>query len=57
MEEFSFRVYVTESLRLRAEGKVPGSKWSDVVRPDRTEPVDAEAVIGKLVDGGGLILE
>lgn len=57
MEEFCFRVYVTESLRLRAEGKVLGSRWSDVVRPDRAEPVDAKAVIGKLVDEGGLILE
>lgn len=57
MEEFCFRVYVTESLRLRAEGKVLGSRWSDVVRPERTEPVDAEEVIGKLVDEGGLILE
>ena len=51
-EETSYRVYVTDSLRLRAEGKYVSARWYDIVHPP--ERVDAGKVISEVVTGAGL---
>lgn len=56
-EEFSFRAYVTECIRLQAEGKVLSASWSDAARPSRTDRVDVDKVVDDLVKGGGLVLK
>lgn len=38
-EERSFKVYVTESIRLQGEGKHISSKWLDIVQPKKSADI------------------
>jgi hypothetical protein len=35
-EEYTYRAYVTEALRLQGEDKYPSARWLDLI--DQTEP-------------------
>lgn len=54
LETELYRLYVTESLRLRGEGKYLPSRWADWVHPKNIPDDDPESVIADLVAAGGL---
>lgn len=49
----SYRIYVTDSLMLSAEGKYISKRWWSMVDTNREE-IDAEHVISDIVNRAGL---
>ena len=50
-----YRAYVTETLRLRGEGKYIPTRWLDWVHPP--EEIDAEEVKAGVIERAGLEVE
>jgi len=53
-EEFLFKAYVTESLRLQGEGKVLAVKFADLVRPKEDEIEDGDEIVVRTMNDLGL---
>lgn len=51
--EDSYRIYVTDSLRLKAEGKYISKRWWAIVHPAQ-EDADPEAIISDIIERAGL---
>ena len=49
----SYRIYVTDSLQLSAEGKYISKRWWSMVDPHKKE-MDADRVISDIVNRAGL---
>lgn len=56
VEEFAYRAYITESIRLYGEGKVIGAKWIDVVRKEKKEKIDPEQTLKHVISKAGLVV-
>lgn len=52
VEEFAYRSYVCDSLKLAQEGKVLTKKWADIVRPQRVAKIDGNKVLASLIERG-----
>lgn len=53
-EQYLFRFYMAEQVRLQAQGKYLGVKWHELVHPP--EAVDVLAVMDELTEKGGLVM-
>ncbi len=53
-EQYLFRFYVAEQMRLQAQGKYIGVKWHELVHPP--EAADVLAVIDDLTERAGLVM-
>lgn len=52
VEEYSYRVYVTDCLQMSPEGKIPSRRWADVVAEPKE--IDAERIMDDVIRKGGL---
>lgn len=52
--DLAYRVYMTDSARLRGEGKYISKRWHDMVRPGKREDADAEEIIADIASRAGL---
>lgn len=50
--EQTYRIYITDSIRLKAEGKYISKRWWSLFAPGRD--IDAEAVISDIIERAGL---
>ena len=53
-EELAFRIYVTDTLMLQAEGKYIKERYIDFVNPEKLEDFDAQEVIEGVIARAGL---
>lgn len=52
--EKSYRVYMTEAIRMVAKGgEYPEVHWIDLIDPK--PPIDAEAITNDVINGAGLV--
>ena len=54
LETYSYRVYMTDSIKYRAENKSLNKRWCDLVHPQKVEEIDADAIILDVIDRAGL---
>nr|DAH78808.1 MAG TPA: hypothetical protein [Caudoviricetes sp.] len=53
-EEYLYRVYVTESIKMQGEGKCPSRSWADMARPRKEVAIDPRETICRITKGAGL---
>ena len=53
-ERLSFRAYVTDSLRLKGEGKYIPERWIEIIEPQRRDDRSAEQIAADIMAGAGL---
>ena len=56
-ERLSYRVYMSESLRLQGEGKHLTRSWMDIIRPEQEDTRDAGEIAEDFMRRAGLRYE
>ena len=54
-ERYSYRAYVTESLRLRGEGKCIVKSWMDIIDPPPVDTRSGDEIAINVLQHAGLI--
>lgn len=52
----SFRIYVTDSLRLMGENKYISVRWYDVVDSPKMADMDGKSIVADIVERAGLVV-
>ena len=56
-EDYLYRVYITDSLRLHGENKYLTRSWSEIIKPQKKEKArSAEEIIAAVIENGGLTI-
>lgn len=53
-EQFKYREYVTETLRMQGEGMHPGISWTDIVVPKVVDNRSGDEIVTSVLTGAGL---
>lgn len=56
-EEFSYRAYVSETLRLQGENKYPTARWVELIEPRLADNRTGDEIALEVIRGAGLTLE
>lgn len=55
IELYSFKTYVTDTLKFIAEGKSPTKRWVEIIQP--SPEIDAKKVTDEIIKNAGLVVK
>ena len=55
-EEYSYRAYVTDTLRLQGENQYPTARWMEIIEPKLADDRTGDEIALEVIRGAGLTL-